>query len=185
MSKINNKNVTIAIALILMMTLSGTLVSIHTANAQVGVNQTVQTHAYLSIDPNPVGIGQPVTVTFWVEPVQPTMDQFHGYNVKITHPDGTTESKLPFHFSGVQTIQHFGYTPTSVGNYTFLFTYAGGVFPDETTHICQHQASQQLLSFNLSQFLPTPRSPTPTSYWTNPVNAQNRNRYQSQEIGYS
>ena len=174
MKILKNKFFAIAIALILIMTFSGLQASPF-VGAQVGINRTVQTYAYLSVDPNPVGVNQPATVTFWVEPVQPTGDQFHGFSVKITHPDGTVESKGPLTSLGVQTLQHFVYTPTSVGNYTFLFTYPGEVFPDENNTYLPATSMPITLTVQSQPITSYPENPLPTSYWTNPINSQNRN----------
>ena len=90
---------------------------------------TIQTGAFLSVEPNPVGVGQSVQVTFWVEPIHPLPDDvFHDFKVTITHPDGKVENKGPYKSLGRQSLQFFTYIPTTVGNYTFHFKYPGEKF---------------------------------------------------------
>jgi len=84
----------------------------------------VTTYAYISVEPNPVGVNQQVLVDVWIEPLQPTgTDRFHNLTVTITKPDGTIETVGPLTTSTVGS-QFFTYTPTMVGNYSFKLTYA-------------------------------------------------------------
>jgi len=139
-------------------------------------NLTVHTSAFLAVSPDPVGVGQSVQVEMWVEPIHPyPTDTFHGYSVTIVHPDGTVETKGPYNSLAQQATQFFRYTPTSVGNYTFKFTYPGETFTDTNDKYLPATAQNVTL---VVQATPVPgysESPLPTSYWTSPINAQNQN----------
>ena len=55
----------------------------------------------ISVSPNPVGIGQSVSVNFWIDKVPPTSanlfgDRWHGFTVTITKPDGSSEKMGPY-----------------------------------------------------------------------------------------
>ncbi len=143
--------------------------------AQQSTGRTVPTGAYLSVAPNPVGAGQQVQVAFWVEPVQPIYSVFHNYTVKITRPDGNVETKGPYTSLGQQTTQHFAYTPSSVGNYVFQFTYPGETFPSTNDIYLPSQAVPVTLVVQAQPVGQYPQSPFPTNYWTRPINAEMTN----------
>lgn len=137
--------------------------------------RTVKTGAFISAEPNPVGAGQSVQVTFWVEPQHPLPDDvFHGYAVAITRPDGSVENKGPYTSLGAQSIQFFRYTPTVAGNYTFKFTYPGEKF-DSTNDTFLPSTASATLTVQSEPIADYPSNPLPTSYWTRPINAQNIN----------
>jgi outer membrane protein assembly factor BamB len=166
-----------SVLLVLLMTVSalyGTLPSVGAQYQTTG--KTVKTGAFLTVEPNPVGVGQSVQVTFWVEPQHPLPDDvFHGYEVTIVHPDGTVENKGPYTSLGRQSIQFFTYKPTSVGNYTFQFTYAGETFSSTNDTYLPSTAQDVKLMVQDEPIAGYPSSPLPTSYWTRPINAQNIN----------
>jgi len=136
----------------------------------------IKTGAFLSVEPNPVGVGQSVQVTFWVSPIHPLPnDVFHGYKVTITHPDGTVENKGPYNSLGRQSIQFFTYIPTSVGEYTFHFEYPGEKFSSTNDTFLPSIAQDAKLTVQEEPLAYYPLAPLPTSYWTRPINAQNTN----------
>ena len=57
---------------------------------------SIPTWAYLSVTPNPVGVGQEVFVNFFLDKAPPTAnaqygDRWHNFKVTVTKPDGSTE----------------------------------------------------------------------------------------------
>jgi hypothetical protein len=77
-----------------------TLVFLPATNAHTPT-LTVPTYAYLSVMPNPVGIGQTAYLGFWLDKVPPTAYQEYGdrwgnFTVTVTKPDGTNEKLGPF-----------------------------------------------------------------------------------------
>jgi hypothetical protein len=112
----------------LMLSITGTLVTIPFSNAQTAASP-IPTHAYLTVSPNPVGVGQHVTIQMWLVEFDPRANTYLGktfenFTVLITKPDGTTQTLGPFTAfdnSFANTI----YAPDKVGNYTAKFTFPG------------------------------------------------------------
>lgn len=167
----------IAVLLTVAMTVASLCGTLPLVGAQPKTRElTVKTGAFLTVNPNPVGLGQSVQVTFWVEPSQPLYtEKFSGYEVTIIHPDGTVETKGPFTSLGRQTIQFFTYKPTSVGNYTFKFKYPGQKFSSTNDTYLPATAEDVILKVQEEPIPDYPLNPLPTSYWTRPINAQNKN----------
>jgi hypothetical protein len=73
MKKIN-KILTFGITMLLMLSLSTPTMILPIANAHTPA-LTIPTWAYLSVMPNPVGVGQTVYIGFWLDKVPPTAYQ--------------------------------------------------------------------------------------------------------------
>ena len=61
----------------------------------------ILTSSFIHVAPNPAGLGQTVTIGFWVNQPPPTAsgpygDRFGNMTVKMTLPDGTTQTLGPF-----------------------------------------------------------------------------------------
>ena len=168
--KLKNKTI-VTISVILMMTFSALAAGISTAEAA-----DVKTNAFLSVNPNPVGVNQQVQVTIWLSPIPPEsyVDYFHDLTVTITKPDGTTETKGPL-TSFAMGGQFFEYTPNSVGTYTFKFSYPGETFSSTGYYYMPSETPITTLVVQQEPIKPLPENPTPTDYWTRPINAENRN----------
>ena len=67
---LRNKNLAIAISLLMIISM-GSAFALQTGNAQA--ENTIQTYAYVNVAPNPCGVGQAVTVNFWL--AVPNADQ--------------------------------------------------------------------------------------------------------------
>jgi hypothetical protein len=144
MKKRKNKLV-ISIAFVLVLCLSTLTACIPLAQAA-----DIATNPYLAVNPNPVGVNDYVEVTVWLEPLPPTdADVFHGFKVTITKPDGSTEVKDGLTSSTVGS-QYFTYTPTSVGTYSFEFSYPGETFPNGANYAA---STSQKLSLTVQEHL--------------------------------
>jgi hypothetical protein len=149
---------------------------------------SLQTYIFISIAPNPIGVGQAVNVNLWLNLPPPTAgvqygDRWTNLTVAITHPDGTTEKLGPF-TSDDTGGAHTTYTPTQTGNYTFQSffggqTLAGTNMQPGTTNafVGDYYQPSQSEVFTL-QVQQEPISyaaitPLPTEYWTRPIYAQN------------
>ena len=89
----------------------------------------IPTYAFINVAPNPAGVGQAVNVGFWLDEPPPTAsgpygDRWSNMTVKVTKPDGTTQTLGPF-TSDDTGGTHTDYTPTEVGNYTFQMSFPG------------------------------------------------------------
>jgi len=138
------------------------------------------TYAFISVAPNPVGVNQPVSVMFWLDSAPPTAagalgDRWENMTVKITKPDGSTETKGPYRSDAVGGA-YFVYKPTATGTYKFQM-----FFPGQTIAGVYYKPSQSRIVELTVQQEPVeawPDLPLPTSYWTRPINAELRLWYQ-------
>jgi outer membrane protein assembly factor BamB len=131
--------------------------------------------AFLSVNPNPVGVNQPVDVTIWLAPITVSQDDvFHGFSVTITKPDGTTETKGPLTAYAMGT-QFFSYTPTMVGDYLLKFDYPGETFVSAGDDFLPASSAVATLVVQDDPIPWWPENPIPNDYWERPINSQNRN----------
>jgi hypothetical protein len=90
---------------------------------------TIPTYAYIVASPDPIGVGQTAFLVFWLDKVPPTAggiggDRWTGFTVKVTRPDGTTETIGPM-VSDATSAAWSLYTPNQVGTYRFDFSFPG------------------------------------------------------------
>jgi hypothetical protein len=88
----------------------------------------LQTWAYIEVNPNPVGVGQNLFISMWVDKPMPEAlvsndIRRHNYELTITKPDNTTEKKVFDYVSDTTGVQSISYIPDKVGTYTFVFHY--------------------------------------------------------------
>ena len=146
MKILKNKTAAIAICILLMLSMSASMMLIPMASTHTPAWQ-IPTYATIFIAPDPIGVGQSVTVYMWVLPVFGAVGgtsaiigttgytssaaltsnnyRFHNYQCVITSPDGTTEKKTFSVIMDTTSNQAFFYTPTQVGTYSFNFTFPG------------------------------------------------------------
>ena len=124
----------IAMLLIVTMAVSMVMVSIPSASAhgpgQGGTPWQIPTYAFVAAIPNPIGVGQKVTVYIWLDKTYDaetlTNDyRFHNYQLTITAPDGSTNSTTFTYISDPTSNQGYAFTPTQVGTYTLFFNFPG------------------------------------------------------------
>jgi hypothetical protein len=127
----------------------------------VKAETVIPTTAYVSVEPNPVGVGQTVNVTMWIEPPPPTpTDRFSDLAIYFTRPDNTTEYMGPL-FSNPNGSASTLYTPDQIGTYALQLNYLGESFAGGT--IVYESATSAITTLNVTQEpqpTPTP-SPTP------------------------
>src|SRR5665647_1407905 len=121
MKNSNNKaKLTAIIALVLMLTSLMSVLPIVYADNRATI-------AYVSVDPNPIGVGQTMIVNVWLTPSIPNGMSFHGFTVTFTKPDGTTKVIGPFDSEPYGTAAAwFEYVPDQIGAWSYQFNYAGG-----------------------------------------------------------
>ena len=194
MQIVKSKTAAITIAIFLMLSMSASTMLVPTASAHGpgagGTPWSIPTFAFITVAPNPVGVGQSMTVYMWLDKVinsaAPTNDvRFHNYNLTITKPDGTKETQIFATIQDTTSSQYTHYTPDQVGNYTFTFTFPGQVYtytglyagffgpPSQSDYINDtYLASSASTALTVQQEpIPTPvsSSPMPTDYWTRPI----------------
>jgi len=159
---------------------------------------TIPTWAYLSVMPNPVGIGQQAFVNFWIDKAPPTAatiygDRWQNFKVTVTHPDGTTETLGPF-TSDDTGGAHTTYSPTVLGNYTFQMSFPGQTLTGNNPPPAGYSSaisgligdyysgstSETVTLVVQQEPIPgesTNPNPIPTSYWQRPIYGENLDWY--------
>jgi outer membrane protein assembly factor BamB len=196
-----SKNKTgIAIATFLMLTIAVTLVALPAANAHTPP-WTISTYAFLSVEPNPVGVGQTAYIGFWVDKVPPTAVFNYGYHwhnmtVTVTKPNGDVQT-LKMADSDAVGGTWASYVPDQVGTYKFV-----GNFPTQTVVLENEypytpippgtlvtydfindtytaSTSKEVTVTVQEEQVTTayPPAPLPTGYWQRPINSMNRDWY--------
>jgi hypothetical protein len=188
------------IALILLMTIPALTTGVQHTNAAV---TEWDLFLHVMVSPNPVGLNQNVLVTFQPDKTSPIAtvraNNWQGFTVKITKPDGTTETKGPY--EGYSTGgAWFSYIPTTIGKYTFQASFPGQWVNGSYTGVGSpggnwvNQTGQPLISENRwykpvlsgiaeltvqqEQILGYPDVPLPTDYWTRPIYGENKGWWQ-------
>ncbi len=183
------RSVAIAIAILLIVSMTASTILIPSTNAHTPP-WNIPTFAYINVAPNPIGVGQQASVIMWLDKTfDPTIAlsndyRFHNYNLTITKPDGTTEEHDFPIVKDTTSSQFYAYTPTAVGVYTFTFN-----FPGQAFNTYSHPTTSELVN---DTYLPSQASttitvqqeavpgsissyPLPTEYWTRPIYGENTN----------
>jgi hypothetical protein len=192
MISIKNKSKISAIAIILVLTFSFMLVSLPVAKAH-DPPWSIPTYAFLSVQPNPIGVNQTAFVVLWLDRVMPGAAlgnniRFHNFKLEITKPDGSTETMDFPIITDTTSSAYTLYKPEQVGDYTFEFTYPGEHYVwDQTTN---PDLSDADATYSGDTFLPSSRTvtltvqtealpepvlsyPLPQEYWTRPIEGEN------------
>lgn len=156
----------------------------------------IPTYAFINAAPDPCGVGQTLTLNFWLQMPPATAsildygDRYDNMTVKVTLPDQTTTTIGPFSSDTVGGAYAL-YYPTIVGNYTFQMSYPGqtiegknpppggwggmaqvigDIYLPSISNIAKVAVQEEpITSIPFNQF--------PTNYWTRPINAENNNWY--------
>jgi outer membrane protein assembly factor BamB len=161
------------------------LVALPNANAH-SPPWTIKSFAYLTVAPDPVGVGQSVGVYMWVDQALSGAGLGNdirraNYKLTITAPDGTVSTQNWATISDPTGIQSYYFTPTQLGKYTLVFDYPGqtytwsGTYQNDT-----FSAAKKTATLTVQQEpIPAPITgyPLPTKYWTYPIEGQNNNWY--------
>ena len=199
MKFIKNKTAAISIAILLMLSIGGSLLggsimTLPSASAHTPAWQ-IPTYAYINVAPDPIGVGQTAQVYIWLDCVYGEQGgtnaqavvannyRFNNFQVVITSPSGATETKTFPTITDTTSSTGFAYTPTETGTYNFTFTYPGQVYGANgnglstsvminDTYLPSHTSA--LLTVQQSAINePTLGSPMPSEYWTRPIYGQN------------
>ncbi len=176
--KNKNKRKLFSATLVALLALSAFIVCMQSANAAA---LEIDTYAYVMVSPNPVGVNQQVLVTAQIDKVSPTAvgvyggDHFKGLTVKITAPDGTTETKGPYEAWSMSNA-FFYFTPTKVGQYSFQMDFPGQWINTTAYQYWFKPSTSQTVTLTVQQepIQPMPDDPLPTDYWTRPIYGENK-----------
>jgi hypothetical protein len=146
----------------------------------------IPTYSYVNVSPNPCGIGQTVTVNFWLAVPLVDIEDAINITILVTKPGGTTTTLGPF-TSDLTGGFFTTYTPTAVGNYSFQMIYGGQrmTVPPYTGDLNEPSVSTvQTLIVQSTPATGVPNTPLPTSWWQTPVNAENVQNWASISGGW-
>ncbi|XHH08018.1 MAG: PQQ-binding-like beta-propeller repeat protein [Candidatus Bathyarchaeia archaeon] len=155
---------------------------------------TISDLAFLSVSPNPIGLGQTALVNLWITFPSGEGKYMNGYKVVITDPDGQKEEVNLKSYVADGT-SWFSYIPEKVGTYQFQFFFAGEYFPagyyTNGNYSTARTGAFANAIYNPSVYC-TPAespvtnltvqqdmvlswsSPLPTDYWSRPIQPNNR-----------
>jgi outer membrane protein assembly factor BamB len=190
MTKINKQTLlTYTLITILSLGITAPLVSIVKADT---TTTTIPTQLYMTVAPNPIGVGQTTTAVVWlsVAPPEYMTGEYYGWNftVNVVKPDGTNETLGPF--ESASTGGHYiTFTPKTIGNYTLqaFFPETKITIPKTMTGLMTFLAgnytfpaaisSAQTLTVQEDPITAWPQTPLPTEYWSYPISAENQDWY--------
>ncbi len=153
----------------------------------------VISYGYLTVQPQPVGVGEPMSVSMWVDYPFTGATLLNNirrtnYQLTITAPDGTnTTDNWPI-INDPTGINSLLFTPTQPGTYTFTFYYPGQTYLWNSTNTPGLPASSAVyygdvfssatatIKATVQQTQapkPIDSYPLPTAYWTYPIEGQN------------
>ncbi len=191
--KIQGNKTLSTIALILILAISAIMAAMPAAKAHTPP-LTIPTWAYLSVEPDPVGVSQAAYVNFWIDKVPPTAsaqygDRWQNFKVTVTKPDGTTATLGPFSSDDVGGA-FTTFIPTAAGNYSFVFNFPGqtiaGANPGPTgtylpiyvgDYFGPSTSPTVTLTVQQAQVQYYPPTPLPTGYWQRPIYSENLDWY--------
>ncbi len=188
LDKTNTRRTAIALALILTMTASAILLPTTYAHTPAW---TIPTYAFISIQPNPVGLGQFIFVNFWIDKVPATAngaygDRWQNFTVKVTKPDASVITLGPFKSDDVggafTTVK-----ADQLGTWSFQFFFPGQVMTAGLLNPTGQVTNQQsigdyyspatsrieTLTVASDQVQGLPDTPLPDGYWQRPIFAEN------------
>jgi len=160
----------------------------------VTVNATLDTVAFLSFRPNPIGIDQTLLVNLWITPGVSSNNRLipQGFIVTIIKPDGSIDKKT-IDSEPATAAQWFELTPGQVGTWQFKFEFIGTYFPAGyyydgkvyntsvtgsnlygSAYYKPSSTGWQNLTVQQDMVASWPPAALPTDYWTRPANINNR-----------
>ena len=160
----------------------------------VTVNAALDTVAFLSFRPNPIGYGQALLVNLWITPGVASNNRLipQGFIVTIVKPDGTKEVKTMDSEPATAAIW-FELIPDQVGTWQMKFEFIGTYFPAGyyydgkvynasvtgsalygSAYYRPSSTEWQNLTVQQEMIASWPPATFPTDYWTRPANLNNR-----------
>ena len=140
----------------------------------------IQTYAHINVFPNPVGVGQQITLGIFLSTPLETSGRPSNFTVNVVPPTGSNITLGPY--TGDTTGGTVAYyTPDQVGNYTFQLFYGGEKLGTAATGYgslvnAPSNSLPETITVQQEPVLPGaafPFTPLPTQWWQTPVSAQN------------
>ena len=171
----NIKNKTAVILIATLMILSMTVSILPGALSQVpkSAGQTQIIYAFINVGPNPVGVGQTVTVNFFMASPLLTSEFAQNWTVVETKPDGSQVTLGPFK-SDATGGSYTTIIPETTGNYSFVAYFGQQTLTNGVIALAGHSNTATITvqqeTVQLGYYAITPQ---PTSWWQTPVSAEN------------
>jgi hypothetical protein len=187
----NSGHAIIALFLIAILALPMSLTFVTAQSSSVDA----QSHAFIAVSPNPIGVGQQASVVMWLAEIPPfdvtgVSVDFQGFQVTVTSPDGANKTLGTFKSDDIGAAYTY-YTPTTTGTYHFQFIFPGQDInasstlsgPSSRSILVHYPASiSQSVSLTVQDqpipLYPETDLPLPNDYWSAPVSGAN-NRWSS------
>ena len=167
--------------------------------AGVTPQYTINTTAYLSFTPNPIGVGQLLLVNMWTTPGMYHAFYANDYTVTIQMPNGTQIVVGPINSYLGDASAWFQYTVDQAGTWRLKFDYGGTYLPagnytdrpggfgaglfstpgnlytlGASVWYTPSSTDWQNLTVQADMVASWPPNPFPNDYWTRPVSPNNR-----------
>jgi hypothetical protein len=149
---------------------------------------TIRTFSYLSVAPDPVGLGQTVFINMFVHMPAPTVnylagiDVWRGFTITVTAPDHHQTTLGPFTADATGGT-YTTFVPDQLGEYSFEFefpgqtltsTASGGLWTGDYFEPSSATATVTVQQEKVQQY---PDTPLPTGYWERPIYSMNTEWY--------
>jgi len=183
--QIKSKTSVIAIAIFLIISMGTSMIQLPTTSAHTPIWQ-IPTFAYIQVVPNPIGVGQTTTVYMWLantydSELVTNNYRFHNYQLTITAPDGSVETKTFADIMDTTSNQFYSFTPSQTGTYNFNFTFPGQTLTTSNSNPASLYINDTYMPSTASTTLTVQQEPIstfntlplPTEYWTRPIYGEN------------
>jgi outer membrane protein assembly factor BamB len=155
-AKYNRIKALLAIATLTFLMASSTFIVLNTQAAIAWPDY--KTAGFISVAPNPIGVGQSAVVNLWIQPNPQSPDGsitdiaasnvgYANVTITFTRPDGTNDTFMPTDESFIQAhlgiapgwtesvgAMYFIYTPTVAGNWSVTFSFPGQLFTEKSNN---------------------------------------------------
>ncbi len=178
-----NKIATIAICIILLVSMLGALSTLTSAHTP---SWTIPTFPHIYVATDPIGVGQKASIYMFVTPTYADTQilndyRFRNYKLIITAPSGAvTEQNFPY-IVDTTSNQGTSFVPNEVGTYNLTF-----IFPEQKVNDYSHLpgsafendtymggTASATLTVTQEPVLEISYPPLPTEYWTRPIFGEN------------
>ena len=168
-----NNKAAIAIAFLLAFSIAASTIlpSLGQVPKSAGDTQTI--YAFVNVAPDPVGVGQTVTINFFMASPLLTSQHVQSWTVTQTNPDGTTIERGPF-WCDATGGSFTTFVPTVTGEYSFVAHFAETLLSNGVTALAADTnkvtITVQEEPIQLGYFAITP---LPNQWWQTPATAEN------------
>ena len=183
---LKNKNALILLSMFLMLSMAASTTLSPNTLAQVvpAPGTVIPTYAQMNVFPNPVGVGQQITLgIFLATPLETAGNggEAHNMTVQVVPPSGSNVTLGPYTSDTTGGTVAY-YTPSQVGIYTFQLFYAGeplgnaslgGYYALINAPSMSKPVTVTVQQEPVSQQINFPYTPLPTQWWQTPVSAEN------------